>query len=143
MYNDILCIEDPAKPFTVVGPVCWNETCYNDKTFKACETVGGQFIGVKDDSTFNTTNYYENLNLNGSSVIAGNTHYNNQPVSDAAWCAVPGKHTVVGPTCYGQECFKEALSAACTTSLKGTSFADLFCLVDDSYIVIGPICTPT
>ena len=142
VYNDILCIENPAKPFTIVGPVCWNETCYNEKTFKACKAVGGQFIGGQYDSTFNVTKYYEDL-LVGDTLESYNTaYYSNQPTSEAAWCAVPGKHTVVGPTCFGLDCFNKELSATCSTALNGTSFADIFCLVDKAYTVIGPICRP-
>ena len=139
VFNKVLCIEDPVKPFTVVGPVCWNETCYNKKTVDACQQVGGQFIGGELDSTFNASRFNEFI-LSDDDSMAG---VNASPESDAAWCAVPGKHTLIGPTCFGQECFKEELSAACSTSLNGTSFADIFCLVDDSYTVIGPICTPT
>ena len=142
VYNDILCIEDPTKPFTIVGPVCWNETCYNEKTFEACQAVGGQFIGGQFDSAFNVTKYNEDLLLVDSFESDDDALFNNQPRSDAAWCAVPGKYTVVGPTCFGLDCFKEELSAACSTTLNGTSFADIFCLVDKAYTVIGPICRP-
>ena len=136
VFNDVLCIENPAKPFTVVGPVCWNETCYNTKTVDACQAVGGQFVGGREDSTFNASMFSESLCL-GDDYI-----YTNHE-SNAAWCAIPGKHTVVGPICYGQQCFKEELSAACTNTLQGTNFGDIFCLVDNSYTVIGPICMPT
>ena len=141
VFNNVLCIEDPAKPFTVVGPVCWNQTCYNQDTFAACKAVGGQFIGGQYDSTFNASKFYESLLLQDFNEIA-QAYWDNKPISDAAWCAVPGKHTLIGPTCYGQECFKDELAAVCNTTLKGTTFADIFCLVDDTYTVIGPICTP-
>ena len=141
VFNDVLCIEDPAKPFTVVGPVCWNETCYNQKTYTACEAAGGQFIGELNDSRFNASKYYESLLLDDDSA-SFQSNFDNQPISHAAWCAVPGKHTLVGPVCYGQECFQDQLSAVCNTTLQGTTFADIFCLVDDAYTVIGPICTP-
>ena len=141
IFNNILCIEDPAKPFTVVGPVCWNETCYNQKTFAACKAAGGQFIGGPYDSTFRASKFNEDIFLQDIDVIA-QAYWENTPTSDAAWCAVPGKHTLVGPVCYGQECFQKELSAACNTNLNGTTFADIFCLVDDAYTVIGPICTP-
>ena len=139
VLNDVLCMEDPAKPFTVVGPVCWNDTCYNTKTFDTCQAVGGQFIGGKYDTIFNASTYNEHILSEDDAIGYGD----DRSESDAAWCAVPGKHTLVGPTCFGQECFQKELSAACSTSLNGTSFADIYCLVDDTYTVIGPICTPT
>ena len=141
VFNDVLCIEDPAKPFTVVGPVCWNETCYNQKTSTACEAVGGQFIGRHNDSIFNASQYNEDLFLQNFSAIH-QAYWENKPSSEGAWCAVPGKHTLVGPVCYGQECFQKELSVVCNSTLQGTNFADIFCLVDDAYTVIGPICTP-
>jgi len=128
-YANTMCIADPSKPFEVVGPVCWNQTCYNEKTFATCKALGGQFVGGQYNSRYN-------------GHIINTTDYREPPYSDAAWCAVPGKHTVVGPACYGQECFKDELATACK-SLGGTSFADIFCLLDDSYTVIGPICKPT
>ena len=100
VYNDKLCIEDPAKPFTVVGPVCWNETFYNTKTLKTCQAVGGHFIGGEYDAIFNATSYNEYLLSEDGSFEFVLDSYR----SDAAWCAVPGKHTLVGPTCFGQEC---------------------------------------
>ena len=145
VFNDVICMEDPAKPFTVVGPVCWNQTCYNEATVSACEAVGGQFIGGQNDATFNASKFYENLILlnNSKENAFLQAFFDNEPISDAAWCAVPGKLTLVGPACYGQKCFKEELSAVCNTTLQGTTFAYIFCLVDDAYTVIVPICTPS
>jgi hypothetical protein len=45
---DSICMEDPAKPFTVVGPDCWNKNCSiggMEETIATCEeTLGGTFV---------------------------------------------------------------------------------------------------
>jgi hypothetical protein len=125
-YQDTICIEDPAMPFDVVGPVCWNQTCYNEATFKACTALGGQFVGSARAATDGWS--YDGMFF--------------PPFSGASWCAVPGQHTIVGPACYGEICFTEELAKGCA-ALGGTNFADIFCLLDDSYTVVGPICKPT
>ena len=122
-YGDSFCLS--KRPFDLVGPVCWNGTCYANETLEACNRIGGSFVGdVGSGALFQTSS--------GVTIEGQN----------AAWCAIPGKqHTIVGPACYGEECFTKDLAAACKT-LNGTNFADRFCLVDESYKVIGPICTP-
>jgi hypothetical protein len=123
--GDQLCLTN--QPYAVVGPTCWNNTCYGKETLKACEEASGYLIGTLHPDS---ESYDE----------AANREFWGQPV---AWCVVPGdKHTVLGPACYGRECFKKELAQACE-SLGGTNFADLFCLLNESYTVIGPICVPT
>ena len=129
-YGDRLCLS--KKPFGVLGPVCWNLTCYDEETKAACDAVGGYFIGATGPGSLFQAPQYNDEPDNGIVYEAEN----------AAWCAIPGKnHTIVGPACYGKECFTEELAAACK-EMGGTNFADRFCLVDESYKVIGPICTP-
>ena len=128
-YGDRLCLS--KEPFDVLGPVCWNLTCYGEETEAACEAVGGYFIGATGTGTrFHAPQDFDEPD-NGIVYEAEN----------AAWCAIPGKHTIVGPACYGKECFTEEMAVACK-EMGGTNFADRFCLVDASYKVIGPICTP-
>jgi hypothetical protein len=128
-YQDTICIEDPATPFAVVGPVCWNQTCYNEATFETCEALGGQFVG-------------EPYSYKGQGQIIVEDFGLQIEPAHAAWCAVPGRKSIVGPACYGEVCFTAELAQGCA-ALGGTSFADIFCLLDDSYTVIGPICKPT
>jgi hypothetical protein len=122
--EDHLCLTD--QPFSVVGPTCWNKTCYFEETKEACEAIGGYLIGTRDPA--------EVLDPQTDQVVPGQA---------AAWCIVRGNdHTILGPACFGTECFKEELSVACET-LGGKNFAGLFCLLEKSYKVIGPICSPT
>jgi hypothetical protein len=48
---------------------------------------------------------------------------------------------VLGPACYGDTCFTEELQSVCT-SLGGTVYADVYCVMDSTYTVVGPVCKP-
>jgi hypothetical protein len=122
-YNGLFCLSH--EPHVIVGPVCWNRTCFGPETREACATVkNGWFVGGKGFDT--ATPLDETIEA-----------------LDVGWCVVPGHdYTVFGPACYGQECFTDELIDVCQ-QLNGTNFADRFCLLDTSaYTVVGPICTP-
>jgi hypothetical protein len=126
-YQDTVCLPNKNQPFAVVGPVCWNHTCYPEETKRACEDIGGFVIGSGSGGV-----HYEEYTT--GEVFVG---------QEAPYCAISGdSHTIIGPACYGQECFPLQLSLACQ-EMGGTNFANLFCLVDATHKVIGPICTPT
>jgi hypothetical protein len=121
-YENLFCLTN--KPHAIVGPVCWNRTCYGEETRQACEEVNGWFVGG-ESSSFATPD---------GVVISS---------QDVGWCVVPGSdHTVFGPACYGLDCYTDELAEACQ-KLNGTNFADRFCLLDRSYTVVGPVCTPS
>ena len=114
-YSDLMCLQSPDYPFVTVGPVCWNQTCYNEETRDACDKMEEAY------------------------VISG--YHSNSIDQDASWCSISGDHTVIGPACYGEVCYTDELANACA-DLEGTSFADIFCVVDKKYTVVGPICRP-
>jgi len=127
-YQDTVCLPNKDQPFAVLGPVCWNQTCYAEETKTACDDIGAFFIGILSGGGA----YYEEYTT--GELFKG---------QEASYCVIPGdSHTIIGPACYGKECFTKELADACQ-DMGGTNFADRFCLVDASYTVIGPICTPT
>jgi hypothetical protein len=125
-YGNRFCLTD--QPHTIIGPVCWNRTCYGEETRQACASINGWFVGGKD------ANYGGQINETDSFTIES---------PDVGWCVVPGdNHTLFGPACYGEDCFTTELKAACT-KLNGTNFADLYCLLPGTlFTVVGPVCTP-
>jgi hypothetical protein len=124
-YN---CMEDPKKPFTVLGPDCWNKKCSIGDlatSRQICEsTLGGAFVSPQAFGSSGHPYATEGIWVSGS------------------YCFVPGRHTVLGPACYGNTCFKEELASVCS-SLGGTVYADIYCLLDAKYTVVGPICRPS
>lgn len=129
MFGD-LCMEDPENPFTAIAPGCWNRTCRGQEFIATDQTtctisLGGVYTKPISLATIETTD-------NGTfdrSFVGG------------SWCFVPGKHTVLGPACYGDECFTEELQKVCA-SVNGIVYADLYCVMRTEYTVIGPICNP-
>lgn len=106
------------RPFTVVGPDCWNGKCPTDgiKARSDCSILGGEYDKHAIFRTATTTKV-------------------------ASWCYIPGQRTVIGPSCYGKTCYTEELQSACN-QLGGQIFSDLYCIVDSKYTVIGPVCQP-
>ena len=117
--HSLYCMEaNKDKPFAIAGPSCWNRKCFSDTrdmkyAQESCAAGGGFF-----DSS--------------SRMGAGGT-------GNADWCYYPGRHAVLGPACYGTECYD--VKEPCTR-LGGTVFADMYCVMDEKYTVIGPICEP-
>ena len=129
MFGDI-CMQDPGNPFTAVAPGCWNRTCRGQEFVETDRTtctisLGGVYTKPIDMGMMEDTD-------NGS--------FDRRFVG-GSWCFVPGKHTVLGPACYGDECFTEELQKVCA-NLNGTVYADLYCVMNAEYTVVGPICSP-
>ena len=127
-FHPLFCMEtDKGKPFTIVGPTCWNRDCVSDTkghdyVEESCKAGGGFY-----DSGTAISMSWERSYILGA----------------AAWCYYPGSHTVLGPACYGSTCYD--IKEPCS-SLGSTVFADLYCVLDDAktkYTVVGPICEPT
>jgi hypothetical protein len=128
-YGNRFCLTD--QPHTIIGPVCWNGTCHGEETQQACTAVNnGWFVGG------GSSNYITPSTINKTGILI--------EALDVGWCVVPGDdHTLFGPACYGPTCYTVELLEACA-KLKGTNFADRFCLLHDkSYTVVGPVCTAT
>ena len=125
---DSICMQDPEKPFSVLGPDCWNKKCsYGDVEVsrQTCQaTLGGAFVGPQAFGSVSSPYAVDGVYVGGS------------------WCLVPGRHTVLGPACYGDECFTEELATVCE-ELDGTVYADLYCVLNAKYTVVGPICRPS
>jgi hypothetical protein len=125
-YGNLFCISN--QPHTIVGPVCWNRTCYGEQTRQACTAV------AKDEDTAAGA-WYVGVGPHTSRFATPDGVV--QESLDVGWCVVPGNHhTVFGPACYGLECYTDDLVAACQ-KLHGVNFADRFCLFLGSIVYRG------
>ncbi|KAL7561609.1 hypothetical protein ACA910_004196 [Epithemia clementina (nom. ined.)] len=133
-------------PTSGSAPFCYRDKCYD--VSEACEKLGGELLHKS------VCSFPDDVKIAGPSCWRGACSADGQKVCEVnngitigepdgsggpQWCILQGEHFMIGPMCYGEECYTSAASEACAAA-KGLMWNDKYCFMDGYFTPVGPIC---
>ncbi|KAL7564665.1 hypothetical protein ACA910_021222 [Epithemia clementina (nom. ined.)] len=126
------------------GPFCYRNTCYNVSS--VCPEMDGILLhpsvcSFTPDVIVAGPSCWRGLcNSNGTQActsLGGVTVGAADGTGGPQWCVVDGARSLVGPTCYGTDCFD--VQEPCEAQ-GGVIWNDDFCFLNGYFTTIGPVC---